>query len=322
MENSYFGRAGYRPLGRWGAAASRDGAIVLNYERPWMRAVRRRRGTIFLRVNNAMKYIGIRYNEEKVGRRKAEALAKWLKDNGRHVPVVGGRNSELPLGLDMLVVMGGDGTLLGGARAAAVHGVPVFGIDFGGLGFLSEIKYRGARAALKKIFAGEYEIEERLVLEAGIGKAGKERKSLLAINDVVVTKNSGRMLRLKVFINGHYFHEFPGDGLILSTSTGSTAYALSAGGPIVSPELDVIMITPICPHTLFARAIVTTGNDTMRIELPQERGDLVLIVDGQEEVLLKSGDVVTVRDSGMKGRFVRVGGRLFYDTVREKFNLK
>jgi NAD+ kinase len=268
-----------------------------------------------------MKRIGIKYNEKKVKIEKVEELAAWLERGGRSVTPVSGKRSPIPPDLDLLIVMGGDGTLLGGARAAAAFGIPVIGIDFGGLGFLSEIKYSEAKSSLNKIFKGEFSIEERLMLEAIIRHDGRDSKPLVAVNDIVVTKQSGRLLRLKVFINKTYFHEFPGDGMIISSSTGSTAYALSAGGPIVSPELDIISLTPICPHTLFARAIITSGADIIRVELPPARDDLYLIVDGQEEVHLHPKDTITLKSAPMRVRLIRVTEPHFYQRVREKFNL-
>ena len=268
-----------------------------------------------------MQKICIKYNDQKVQRAKVDDLVQWLEDYGKTVTSVCGKNCVIPEDLDLLLVMGGDGTLLGGARAAAVHGVPVIGIDFGGLGFLSEIKYKQARSALVSIFQGDFRMEERCMLRASIIRDGAEQKPLLAVNDFVIAKHSGRMLRLKLFINDKYFHEFPGDGLILSTATGSTAYALSAGGPILSPDLDVISITPICPHTLFARAIVTSRQDTLRIELPPERDDLLIIVDGQEELVLKPQDAVAVSIADIRVRLVRVTDPHFYQRVREKLNL-
>ena len=268
-----------------------------------------------------MNKIGIKYNEEKVRESKVETLAAWLEKNGKTVTPVCGKNCVIPRGLDLLIVMGGDGTLLSGARAAAVHGIPIIGIDFGGLGFLSEIKYREARSSLKQIFQGDYRLDERLMIEATIRRNGNPLEPLLAANDVVITKHSGRLLRLKLFINKKYFHEFPGDGLILATSTGSTAYALSAGGPIVSPELDVICLTPICPHSLFARAMVTSGSDVLRIELPPEREDMLLIVDGQEEFQLEHRDSITIRRAPVRVRYVRVTEPHFHQRVRDKFNL-
>lgn len=268
-----------------------------------------------------MNRICIKYNDQKVKREQVDELAQWLSDFGKTVTSVCGKHCVIPEDLDLLIVMGGDGTLLGGARAAALRGVPVIGVDFGGLGFLSEIKFKQARTALAGMFQGDYRIEERCMLEASIVRGDQEPQPILALNDFVIAKHSGRMLRLKLFINDQYFHEFPGDGLILSTATGSTAYALSAGGPILSPDLNVISITPICPHTLFARAIVTSRRDTLRIELPPEREDLLLIVDGQEELRLQPRDTVAVRIPETRARLVRVAEPHFFQRVREKFNL-
>jgi NAD+ kinase len=269
-----------------------------------------------------MNRVGIRVHASKVDRIKVDELAGWLEGKGVKTVVLSNRTSRLPRGLDMLIVMGGDGTLLGGARAAALEGVPVIGIDFGGLGFLSEIKYRDAKSALSKILAGDCRIEERMMIEAGVECGGECRFGPLpAVNDIIVTKSTGRMLRLKVFINDEYFTEFPGDGLIVSSATGSTAYSLSAGGPIVRPELDVLLLTSICPHTLFERALVTGGGDVVRVELPAGRKDLIMMVDGQEQYALDASGTVTVRRGPKPVRYVRVKPSRFLSTVREKFHL-
>jgi NAD+ kinase len=270
-----------------------------------------------------MKKIGIRRNENKVTKAEYDELAGWLRAQGVEVADIKSLSRGLPKGLDLLVVMGGDGTLLGGARAAATVGVPVIGVDFGGLGFLSEIKFKESHKALSRFLEGKYRIEKRMMLEADINRAGKcVGKTMHAVNDVVITKNSGRMLRLKVFINDEYLTEYPGDGVIVATATGSTAYSLSAGGPIVSPDLDVIVLTSICPHTLFERSIITKPDDTIRVELPKNRGDVILIIDGQEEFALPPGGVITVRRGPMPVLYARVKPSRFLKTMREKFHLR
>ncbi len=269
-----------------------------------------------------MKKIGIRRNEGKVTKAEYAALADWLVEQGAEVVEVKIPSRRLPKGLDLLVIMGGDGTLLGGAREAAKAGVPVIGIDFGGLGFLSEIKFREAHKALSRILEGKYRVDERMMLEADISCGGKcIGKTMHAVNDVVITKNSGRMLRLKVYINDEYLTEFPGDGVIVSTATGSTAYSLSAGGPIVSPDLEVVVLTSICPHTLFERSLVTKPDDVIRVELPKGRNDVILIVDGQEEYLPPAGSTVTVQRGPMPVLYARVKPSRFLKTMREKFHL-
>ena len=269
-----------------------------------------------------MKRIGIRINKEKVKQSEVDALSGWLTEKGLEVVAVNELGRRLPKGIDLLIVMGGDGTLLGGARSAARAGAPVIGIDFGSLGFLSDIKHKDAKKALTQVLSGNYHIEERMMLEADIESGGvRAKKALPAVNDVVITKNSGRMLRLKVFINDEYLTEFPGDGVIVSSATGSTAYSLSAGGPIVAPNLDVILLTSICAHTLFERSLVTGGGDVIHVELPAGRKDVIMIIDGQEEFLLPPGGVVTVKRAPYPVRYIRIKPSRFLKTMREKFHL-
>ncbi|MEW5946626.1 MAG: NAD(+)/NADH kinase [bacterium] len=268
-----------------------------------------------------IKNLALKINRRKVPGRKAADFKRWLEGQGRNVTVMGDRENTAPAGTDLVIVMGGDGTLLGGARAAAAARAPVIGIDFGGLGFLSEVKEKDAKTTLEKVFRGGYFLEKRMMIDCSILRAGPPLPSHLAINDVVISKTTGRLLRLKVAINGEYFHEYPGDGLILSTSTGSTAYSLSAGGPIVSPALDVIIITPICPHTLFARSIVTAGADVVEVNVPHSRGDVIMTLDGQVEIRLEAGDMLKVKRSSRSAMLVRTREPDFYSTVRDKFRL-
>jgi len=266
-----------------------------------------------------MKRIGIRVNSSKVKPEHVREIADWLKSNGIKAEVVNGAAAMKKL--DMLLIMGGDGTLLGGARQAAAEGVPLLGIDFGGLGFLSEVKFANAQKALSDVLKGKYTVEERMMLEATVSRGGASVTAYPCINDVVITKNSGRMLRLKVYINDEYFSEFPGDGLIVSTATGSTAYSLSAGGPIVSPGLDIILLTAICPHTLFARSMVTGGDDEILVQLPPARKDLIMTIDGQDEHTVMPGGEVTIRKAKYPVKYIRTKPPRFLQTVREKFKL-
>lgn len=271
-----------------------------------------------------MKSVGVRYNSAKVSKGQVEEITSWLDEHGVHVEILEHTADGLPDEMDFLIVMGGDGTLIGGARAAAKREIPIIGIDFGGLGFLSEIKFRDCKPALNSILKGEYHIEERTMLKAEVRDAGGDRagESSTAVNDIVVTKKSSRMLRLMVYVNGDYFNEIMGDGLIVSSATGSTAYSLSAGGPIVTPSLDVILLSPICPHTLFSRSLVAGGNDEILIELPPDRGDLIMTVDGQEESPLDPECKVVVRRFDQPVRYIRMRPSHFFETVREKFRLR
>ena len=268
-----------------------------------------------------MEHITLKVNQQKVTKRQTADLARWLKTQGKKVGFLWNKEEVLPSETEMLIVMGGDGTFLGGARMAAPLGIPVLGIDFGGLGFLSEINEAEAKTYLKKVFEGDYDVEERMALECAVGRGSEKAAAFLAVNDVVASKTSVRLLRLKVYINNEYFHEYPGDGVIVSSSTGSTAYSLSAGGPIVSPELDVMVITSICPHTLFARSIVISGGDEIGVVVPSNRNDVVLTIDGQIEHPLMGGDILKVRKSEHTVKLIRVKKPRFYETVRDKFRL-
>lgn len=270
-----------------------------------------------------IKRVGIRVNRQKVEPEKVKELKDWLSEKGVASIVIKDAAESLPRGLDLLIVMGGDGTLLGGARLASKEGVPIVGIDFGGLGFLTEIKYLDARKALTKILEGDCQIEERSMLETDLTcRDSGTRITLPAVNDVVISKNTGIIVRLKIFVNDEYFTEFPGDGLIISSATGSTAYSLSAGGPMVSPGLDVIVITPICPHTLLERSLVIAGSDVTRVAVPSGRTDIMAIIDGQKEQPLEPGSEVVVRRAERPARFVRLKPSRFFETVRGKLHTR
>lgn len=265
--------------------------------------------------------VALRVNLNKVSRQKATGIKNWLERQGVEVTLLGDDACGIDGSADMLVVLGGDGTLLWCARAALATGTPILGIDYGELGFLSEVEAKYARKYLRQTLDGQYTLKERMVIECEVSRSGETTTTHYAVNDVVVSKCSARLLRLVASINGEYFHEFPGDGLILSTSTGSTAYSLSAGGPIVSPKLDVLLLTPICPHTLFARSIVTDGSDELSVQVPADRSDVILTIDGQIELPLRGGDEVTVRRARHRVKFVRVRDRRFFSKVRDKFKL-
>ena len=197
---------------------------------------------------------------------------------------------------DLIVVLGGDGTLLGVARLVASKGIPILGVNLGGLGFLTEVTIKEARAALGRILDGDYEVDRRIMLEAIIERASEEfTQSFLAFNDVVVGKGLlGGMLLLDVFANHKAFCSYRADGLIIATPTGSTAYALSAGGPIVFPTLGAIVVAPICPHTLSNRPVVLPDSYEIEIHVKAPDHDPTLTVDGQESAQLGPADVIII----------------------------
>lgn len=219
----------------------------------------------------------------------------------------------------LVITLGGDGTLLHTAREIATAGIPVCGINLGQLGFLTEIELPELNPAIDKIISGDYVIEERLMLDAFIQRAGQEIFVSSALNDVVVTKGGiSRLLRLKLFIDGELTAKYPADGLIVATSNGSTGYSLSAGGPIVNPNLKVIILTPICPHTLHARSMIVSEKEEIKLTMQATHDDIVLTVDGQSVFNLFPDDAVIVRRSTFRARFIRLGGRSYSQTLRSK----
>ncbi|HWR28214.1 MAG TPA: NAD(+)/NADH kinase [Negativicutes bacterium] len=234
-------------------------------------------------------------------------------------PELGCSRERLGEELAIALTLGGDGTLLSTAREVAPHGVAVCGINMGQLGFLTEIELSELAPSMERIIRGDYSLEERPMLEAVIDRPEGPIVAASALNDVVVSKGGfSRMIRLKLFIDDHLTANYPADGLIVSTSTGSTGYSLSAGGPIVSPNLKVTIITPICPHSLNTRSLVVSDKEEIRIETLATHEDIVLTVDGQTLYNLRSGDKILVRSSPFHARFVKFNGSSFYESLRTK----
>jgi NAD+ kinase len=218
--------------------------------------------------------------------------------------------------LDVLVTLGGDGTIVGAARIAAMSGVPVLGVNLGRLGFLAEIEPTQIPMAIPSLLAGQYLVEERMMLHAEVRRGEQTLLSAEAVNDVVMARGAGsRTVRVSVNVDQHYVMTQTADGLILSTPTGSTAYCLSAGGPIVAPDLDCLTLTPVAAHLSVAHAIVVPAHRSVHLRLIMGQ-DAVLTVDGLLDVPLQPGDELCGTVSRHKARFVRFGhDGYFYETV-------
>ena len=227
---------------------------------------------------------------------------------------------DLLADLDLLLTLGGDGTLLRGARMVAPYGVPVLGVNLGHLGFLTSVGPEELEVALDRVMAGDTIPDERMVLEIRAEKAnGEVRSSCLALNDAVLHRGGmARMIRMAVFAHGEEVGTYSADGNILATPTGSTAYSLSAGGPIVSPVVDCIIATPICPHTLAVRPLVLSATETVTVEVLTPSEELILTVDGQESANLVPGDRLVARRTDPPLRLVRFPGQTFFSTLRRK----
>jgi len=258
-------------------------------------------------------------------------LLPWLAARGRAVvfeketadlvPVVVGASAskaELPGQVDLLIVLGGDGTLLSMARAVGDLGVPLLGVNLGGLGFLTATTLEEMFPALEAYLGGRMAIEERMLLAARVIRNGQPLCEYAALNDVVITKSAmSRIIDLSVSVDGRYATAYRADGLIISTPTGSTAYSLSAGGPILFPTMDAVVLTPICSHTLTNRPIVVPGTDRIEVTLLADQ-EVMATMDGQVGVGLREGDTVEIRKAASRIRLVRFPQKDFFSVLRTK----
>ncbi len=228
------------------------------------------------------------------------------------------RKPELPGQVDLLLVLGGDGTLLSVARLVGDLGVPILGVNLGGLGFLTALTAEELFPALEAHLNGELVIEERMMLAAVVSRHGERLSDYVALNDVVITKSAmSRIIRLEVAVDGQFATGYRADGLIISTPTGSTAYCLSAGGPIVFPTMDAVVLTPICSHTLTNRPIVLPATQSIEVTLLTDQ-DVMLTLDGQVGFALKQSDVVEVRRAASRIRLLRFPQKHFFSVLRTK----
>jgi NAD+ kinase len=233
------------------------------------------------------------------------------------------QKEDLPNLCDMILVFGGDGTFLSIARQMIWKSIPILGINLGTLGFLTEVKVEEVEETLAKVIRGEYEVEERGMLEACVKRGGKELFCLPVLNDVVVTKSAiARVIDFQVTLNKVPVARMKADGLIACTPTGSTAYSLAAGGPIVHPSVGAIVITSICPHSLNVRPLVIPDDAETEVELLQKDGDIMLTLDGQFGYELHQGDVIRINKyQRHKLQVVRSPHRDYFELLRSKLNL-
>jgi len=226
---------------------------------------------------------------------------------------------EIPSYAEVIIVLGGDGTLLSVARLVEDHDVPILGVNLGGLGFLTEITLEELYRVLERVVQGDFVTDERVVLNAAVIRRGERLAEFVVLNDAVINKGAlARIIDLETTINGEYLTTFKSDGLIISTPTGSTAYSLSAGGPIVYPSLHCIIITPICPHTLTNRPIVIPDDVQIRATLKAKQQEVILTLDGQQGFSLEFEDVVEVRKAEGRILLIKSPYRHYFEVLREK----
>lgn len=228
---------------------------------------------------------------------------------------------SIPGQVDVLVVFGGDGTLLSAARLPQADSVPVLAVNLGGLGFLTDVRVDEIYAMLERVLNGTYSLDRRMMLDVCVQRASDTQAGhYLVLNDVVVNKTAlARMIELDVSVNDTYLNTFTADGLIISTPTGSTGYSLSAGGPIIYPSLHVISLTPICPHTLTNRPIILPDTSEIRLSIRERFEDVYITMDGQVGVGMKEGSVTVVK-SDQTLCLIKTPFRTYFDTLKEKLS--
>jgi NAD+ kinase len=231
----------------------------------------------------------------------------------------GYQKSQLALTADVLLVLGGDGTMLNAARLAGERSIPILGVNMGGLGFLTEVRLENLYPSLERVFANDFVLDERLMLRTHIHRHGEMVAQGEVLNDVVISKGTlARMIELKIAIQGQFVTNLRGDGLILSSPTGSTAYSLSAGGPIIDPAVQSLILTPICPHTLTHRPLIVPGNAKIDVTLTSKDDGAMATLDGQVGVAISQGDSVVIQTSDHRTRLIRFPESNYYDVLREK----
>ena len=256
-------------------------------------------------------------------------LCAWLKQHDVNVLLdgesaayasgtTGLSREKVANGSQLLVVLGGDGTLLSAARAAIGRDIPLFAVNLGGLGFLTAIKVEELYPQLERALHGEYDVVARRMLHAELWRAGRCIAKHEALNDMVLTKSEiARMIDLEVYVDGNFMCVYKADGLIVATPTGSTAYSLSAGGPIMIPAVPALTITPICPHMLTNRPVIVPEETEIQV-IVRGTAPTYLTIDGQVGEQLESGDQIMCRRSEHTVRLVRPPDQLFFDVLREK----
>jgi len=249
----------------------------------------------------------------------------WLKAKG--IEVAGDPASEIDrlnghervISADLIVVLGGDGTMISAARMVGDHEVLVLGVNYGSLGYLTDFRIEEMYSALESIIAGDYKIDRRLMLDAEHWRGQEKLAEGRVLNDVVINKAAlARIIEINVELDGLFVNKYRADGLIVSTPTGSTAYNLSAGGPIIFPSMNAVVVTPICPFTLSNRPIVVPDAAKIELVLEKENEGVVISLDGQTGYPMHAGDRVVIRKSATTFNLVQPSNRNYFDVLRDK----
>ncbi len=268
----------------------------------------------------------------------ARAAARWLRDRHHEVrlpkadaesvglPEYGCPPEELPDGLTVTVTLGGDGTMLRAVHLVSRAGVPLLGVNLGRLGYLADLEPHALTDGLERVLAGDYAIEERMMLSVLVQRAGEPPVldplggDMWALNEAVVERPApGHTIHVAVQVNGRFWTTYSSDGFIVATPTGSTAYAFSAGGPILAPSVRALLMTPVSAHISFARSLVVDAADRVRVEITDR--PTMLVLDGREAATLERGAAIICTEAPGSARFVTFGGRDFFGILKTKFGV-
>ena len=260
--------------------------------------------------------------------RTAAELAAWLE--ARSIEVFTEKESqdsglktvsadEFKERADLIVILGGDGTMISSARLLGDCGVPVLGINYGSLGYLTEFRFEEMLPAIESVLAGNYEIDPRVMLDVQLERQSETLSSNRILNEVVINRAVlAKIIEVEITLDGQFVNSFRADGIIVATPTGSTAYSLSAGGPILYPSMNAVVITPVCPFTLTNRPIVIPDNAEIRLRLKSESEGVALTLDGQVGYQMKTEDCVVIRKSNTSFNLVKPPNRNYFDVLRNK----
>ncbi|MCI8798624.1 MAG: NAD(+)/NADH kinase [Lachnospiraceae bacterium] len=255
------------------------------------------------------------------GQRAAISVMGGGREAGRE-PGEGG-TEDIPADADCMIVLGGDGTVLEAVRAAKGRQIPIIGVNLGTLGYMTEIEPSGLEEALERLIAGDYVQESRMMLNGRILLSDGRVKEGWALNDIVISRSGSlQIIRFGIYVNGQFLNQYHADGMIVTTPTGSTGYNLSAGGPLVEPGADLIMLTPICPHSLNQRSIILSSRDIVEIEIPECREGREQTVevsfDGSHVTPLRTGDRIRIARSDKVTEFIRLNQVSFLEVLHRK----
>lgn len=256
-----------------------------------------------------------------------DKIAGYLKRHGGEADCVTGRQlaqiEKIPEGIECAVVLGGDGTLLKAARDMAEYEIPLIGVNLGTLGYLAEVEIGNIEEALSRLLAGKYSREERMMLAGTVHAQGQQEVCGFALNDIVISRcGSLQILRFDIYVNGLFLNAYSADGIIVATPTGSTGYNMSAGGPIVEPGASLLLLTPICPHTLNTRSIILSPEDEVCIVIPEGRDNTIQTLeanfDGTHKIILHTGDKIVIRKASKTTEILKLNTESFLEVLHKK----